>query len=332
MVPTLPMGTTAQLGSGRRLKASKESARKWQVGKRGSSVSAEGAMGKRGGTPHAPNAVIRAANIAALVTVAVLVACVVGNASAQGNGATITIDSARLAAGESTRLRVEGVGFSDGALGALTLEVAFDADSVSVTGCEVDPGDRFDLALCGDEFVHSVVRMSFVAAAGEGGDFTLAEIAVTAGSQAGVHPIEVRIETLANAAGEEFVASTKNGVLEITGATDADQDLPDHATEPDGEAASDEPSDGAEEGEEASSEVLEAGTEGEEASSEVSDGGTEGEEASSEVSDAETEGEEASSEVSDAGTGDFSWWFVAVSVTIVALGAAGVFIMRRWRR
>jgi hypothetical protein len=238
-----------------------------------------------------------------------------------GGGATIRLESGGLGPGESTTLTLEGLGFSEPGLGAITVDVGYDPRAVAATECEADPAGIFQLALCNAEFASGTVRITAVDPGGESGDFSLAQITFAAAGGSGSQTLDVTIVTLADAAGVELDALSEGGTLFIDGDADSDdaEDEPDNAdSEP--TDAEDEPPDAEDEPDGAVGEPTDARDELPDADGESDDLPT-------------PAGEEA------ADTGDDSllqpdsvWLYVAVAILAVGLAAGGFIFMRKRRK
>ena len=149
---------------------------------------------------------VRRTLISLLGVVALASIALAAAGQALGAGATIRIGSPQLSPGESATVTLEGAGFAEPGLGAITVDVRYDPAAVAVTGCKADPEGVFDLALCNQEFAADTVRVTAVHVQGKVGDFALAEITIEALGEAVDPMLDVTVATLADPAGAGFEA------------------------------------------------------------------------------------------------------------------------------
>lgn len=159
---------------------------------------------------------VRPTHIGLLALVVLAASAVTASSPALGAGATIRIGSPQFSPGESATVTLEGVGFAEPGLGAITVDVSYDPAAVAVTACKADPEGVFDLALCNQEFAADTVRVTAVHVQGKVGDFALAEITIEALGEAVDPMLDVTVATLADPAGAGFEA-----VIEDSGVSES---------------------------------------------------------------------------------------------------------------
>jgi len=267
--------------------------------------------------------------LAAWLTLAASTVVVPPGGAALAGGASIRLESTSLQPSESATLALEGVGFGSNGLGAITVDVSYDPTAVSVTACEADPERVFDLALCGEEYAKGTVRVTVIDAEGEAGDFVLAEITFTAGSETGSQTLAVRVETLADATGAELEASVEGGTLFIGGDGDSGEASPGAGEEADGATSgADGEEDSSSAGEASEPQTSSADTDAKAGSDQPPEPAGEGSE--SETSGAsDAPGETEASDGATGGTGaGFPWWYVGLPVIAVVMAAIGIAFVR----
>ncbi len=160
--------------------------------------------------------IVRPRYIGLLALVVLAASAVTVLSPALGAGATIRIGSPQLSPGESATVTLEGVGFAEPGLGAITVDVRYDPKAVAVTACKADPEGVFDLALCNQESADDTVRVTAVHVQGKVGDFALAEITIEAVGEAVAPMLDVTVSTLSDPAGAGFEA-----VIEDSGVSES---------------------------------------------------------------------------------------------------------------
>ncbi len=141
---------------------------------------------------------VRLTHIGLLALLVLAASAVTALSPALGAGATIGIGSPHLSPGKSATVTLEGVGFAEPGLGAITVDVRYDPTAVAVTACKADPKGVFDLALCSQEFAADTVRVTAIHTQGKVGDFALAEITIEALGEAVDPMLDVTVAVLAD--------------------------------------------------------------------------------------------------------------------------------------
>lgn len=254
----------------------------------------------------------------------------------------IRLESASLGPRESVPLSLEGRGFDATGVGAITLDVSYDPKTVSVTACFADPEEVFDLALCNQEYAEGVVRVTAIDAQGEAGDFSLAEITFTAGTEPGTQTLGVRVETLADPTGNELEALVENGALSIAGDSAAGESPPESGDHEEGtnsgsageqEAPPDEAFSNEQSGQdrEPSDDDTSAESSGAEAVDDQARGSAE-EDSESAESGASGASDASSEEEGEDSTSGFRWWYAGVAVIVGAVATMGIAFARTKRQ
>ncbi len=91
-------------------------------------------------------------------------------------------------------------------IGALTLDVNFDPDVITPTGCDPDPDGLFDSKLCNDSYAPGVVRLTLLSTGGVSGAHSLADIGFIGNGAAGTSTaVTLTIQTLTDPGGVPIV-------------------------------------------------------------------------------------------------------------------------------
>ena len=89
--------------------------------------------------------------------------------------ATLTIGSGEVPLGGSITVPMT-VTLGSENLGAATIDIQYDPNVLTVTGCSADPDNAFDFAQCNPNFASDTVRFAALSGSGVSGDLLLAEI------------------------------------------------------------------------------------------------------------------------------------------------------------
>ncbi len=125
---------------------------------------------------------------AAVVAGGVLLPALAG--AAQG---TLRIDSAQAGVGEKADITLSARDVGAPGVGSWTIDVSYDAATVSVVGCKAMHG-----GICNDAFAEDAIRVAGISLAGLVGDSDLASISFLC-KQAGVSPLGISIDVFSDA-------------------------------------------------------------------------------------------------------------------------------------
>jgi hypothetical protein len=101
-------------------------------------------------------------------------------------------------------------------LGAATIEIQYDPAVVDPAGCNADPGNLFDLALCNTDAGPGLVSFTAISAVGVTGDPLLAEITFQAiGDPGDNSPLTLTPTTFADPSGQPISVNVVNGQINI---------------------------------------------------------------------------------------------------------------------
>jgi hypothetical protein len=140
------------------------------------------------------------------------------------NAATVRISSGDVGLGEIAEMSLEVVAVPGPGLGAVTIDVSYEADTVEPTACAEAAGGVFDTMLCNTGYRPGIVRFAGIRAnPGAVGDLFIATIAFRAVGEPGqCSDLTLNVITLADIDGRAIrVASSQPGSLCIRGPSDS---------------------------------------------------------------------------------------------------------------
>jgi len=127
----------------------------------------------------------------------------------------LSIGSALIQEGESASVSLSAV-LADNVLGAVTVEIDYDAEVVVATACTADPGGAFDMALCNVDDGPSTVTLTALSTVGVSGSPVLAEITFHAVGTAGqVSPLLLTPTTFVDPDGNAIAVLVEDGTITI---------------------------------------------------------------------------------------------------------------------
>ena len=144
-------------------------------------------------------------------------------ASAEGGTATVQVGSATLAVNGDASVDLRVLDVEAPGLGAWSVDVSFDADTVAAVGCQPQNG-----SVCNPAYSPSSVRVTGAAAAGFEGDTTIAAIRFRC-VEVGSSPLTVGVTVLADATiggPQDLKESVQNGSISCTQAPPAPTPVP----------------------------------------------------------------------------------------------------------
>ena len=130
--------------------------------------------------------------VAMLATMAVVSSVLLPVLAGAAQG-TVRIDSAQAAVGQKADITLSARDVRAPGVGSWTIDVSYDAGTVSVVGCQAMQG-----GICNEAFAEDAVRVAGVSITGLAGDSDLASISFRC-DQAGVSPLGVSIDVFSDA-------------------------------------------------------------------------------------------------------------------------------------
>jgi hypothetical protein len=151
--------------------------------------------------------------VAALALGTLTTSLLLGDHVASSSSAvTVRIGDATVQPGASETVALEVLGLAHSPLGSTTVDIIYDPDAKMPTGCDANPNDTLDMALCNMNHAVGTIRVSGLSAAGASGDITLANITFQAVGNPGCTALGVSVATLTDPEGEPIEHTTDDGV------------------------------------------------------------------------------------------------------------------------
>ena len=112
-------------------------------------------------------------------------------------------------------------------LGAATIEIQYDPDILTITGCTEDPGSAFDLAVCNANMAADKVGVTAISAKGVSGNVVLAQISFQAtGVEGDTSPLILAADPFADPSAHGIEVTLQNGQIDVRAGEDHRLHLP----------------------------------------------------------------------------------------------------------